>query len=180
MIQRFFFGILLTIWSCTSILPLRAADVAVAEKATSESQDKATKTYHVNPGPQDGQIAFVTANLLQKMHYAQQPFDDTVSARFFDRYLESLDPQHLHFIQSDLTEFEHYRTNLNHLAKPRQRIIDTHPSCEIFERFVQRLQQRVAYADELLKNETFQFEADERITINRREMPYPKDLAEAK
>jgi carboxyl-terminal processing protease len=180
MIQRFFFGLLLTVWSCTSVLPLRAADPAVAEKAASESQDKTTKPYHVIPGGQDGQIAFVTANLLQKMHYAQQPFDDAVSAKFFERYLESLDPQHVHFIQSDLSEFEHYRTNLNHLAKPRQRTIDTRPSCEIFERFVQRLQQRVAYADELLKNETFQFDTDERITINRRETPYPKNLEEAK
>jgi carboxyl-terminal processing protease len=174
MIQRFFFGIFLVIWSFTSVLPLAAAET------TSETQDRITKPYHVNPGVQDSLIAFWTANLLQKMHYAQQPFDDTVSSKFFDRYLESLDPQHVHFIQSDLSEFEHYRTNLNVFIKGGKRSIDTRPSCDIFERFVQRLQQRVAYVDELLKSESFTFDSDDRISINRREMPYPKDLQEAK
>ncbi len=186
MIQRFLFGIFLALWSSASVFPLPAAEPAATQKggeklAASESQaDKTTKPFHVSPGPLDGQIAFTTANLLQNMHYAKQPFDESVSIKFFDRYLESLDPQHLHFIQADLNDFDHYRTNLNHLIKPRQRSIDTHPGCEIFERFVQRLQERVAYADELLKNEDFRFDGDERITINRHEMPYPKNLQEAK
>jgi len=125
----------------------------------------------------DGNIAFLTAKLLEKLHYLQQPFNEAVSIKFFDHYLEALDPQHVHFIQSDLSEFEHYRTNLNRLIKKED---DTRPSCEIFERFVQRLQQRVAYVTEMLKTENFTFDTDERITINRREMPYPKDIEEAK
>src|SRR5207248_11496222 len=69
---------------------------------------------------------------------------------------------------------------LNHLTINRRRDSDTHPGCEIFERFVQRFQQHVAYVDEVLNNEKFGFDSDERIAINRHDLPYPKDLTEAK
>ena len=54
------------------------------------------------------------------------------------------------------------------------------PACEIFNRFLERLAQRDAYADDLLKHEKFTFDTDERITINRKDLPYPADLDEAK
>src|SRR5258708_16794195 len=62
----------------------------------------------------------------------------------------------------------------------RRGVADTTHACEIFNRFIERLQQRVAYADELLKGDKFDFATDERITINRHESPYPADLNEAK
>src|SRR5947209_8925709 len=40
------------------------------------------------PGPLDGKIAFVTAGLLEQIHYSKQPFDRAVSSKFFDRYIE--------------------------------------------------------------------------------------------
>jgi carboxyl-terminal processing protease len=143
---------------------------------------KTTNVFHpVSPGPIDGPIALVTAQMLQRFHYLRQPFNDAVSSKFLDRYIETYDPQHLHFLQSDLAEFEVYRTNLDHLTLPeRGAQPDTRPACEIFNRFVQRLQQRVAYADEVLRNEKFTFDTDERVVFNRKDLPFPKDLNEAK
>jgi carboxyl-terminal processing protease len=134
------------------------------------------------PANEDGQISFWTAYLLTKHHYSHslQPFDDSVSSRFLDRYLESLDPQHLHFVQSDLNEFERYRTTLDNLTVTRTGIGDTSPAFLIFSRYMERLRERVAYADDLLKNEKFQFTSDERIRVDRREVSYPKNLKEAK
>ncbi|HWQ92456.1 MAG TPA: carboxy terminal-processing peptidase [Clostridia bacterium] len=133
----------------------------------------------VSPGPADGRIAFITAKMLEQLQYQRQPFSDAVASRFLDRYLETLDPQHLHFLQSDLREFESYRTNLDNLTTPRSQVADTRPASHIFNRFVQRLGQRVAFIDQQLSKEQFTFDSDQRITINRRELPYPKDLAEA-
>jgi carboxyl-terminal processing protease len=146
------------------------------------SWEKSTNVFHpLKPGPIDGPIALVTAKMLEKFQYLRQPFNDSVSTNFFDRYVEAFDPQHLHFLQSDLAEFETYRTNLNHLTLPeRGTPPDTRPACDIFNRFVERLQQRVAYADELLHKETFNFDTDERVVLNRKDLPYPKDLNEAK
>jgi carboxyl-terminal processing protease len=185
MIDRLITRSLLLALSCWLILPV-FADVqttgpsAETLAAATTNSDKSMAPYHVTPGPADGKIAFVTATLLQQTHFSKQPFDAGVSSKFLDHYLEALDPQHLHFLQSDLAEFERYRTKLGELTLNQHRAADTRPACEIFDRFIQRFQQRVAYVDELLKNEKFAFDADDKIALSRKEQPYPKDLNEAK
>jgi carboxyl-terminal processing protease len=159
----------------------RAAEDA-SPSLTGLASGKSTNVFHpISPGPVDGPIALVTAKMLERYQYLRQPFNDAVSSKFLDRYIDTFDPQHLHFLQSDLAQFEVYRTNLDHLTLPeRGTQPDTLPACEIFNRFVQRLEQRVAYVDELLRAEPFTFETDERVVLNRKEVPYPKDLTEAK
>ena len=122
---------------------------------------------HVGPGPNDPRIAYVVAHNLEWYHYSQHLFDEAYSEKFFDRYLEALDPQHLHFLQSDLAEFSHYRTNLNHLTLTASAKANVDPAYEIFGRFLERLTERTAYAEELLKREKFDFDTDEQILINR-------------
>lgn len=134
-----------------------------------------TRTNLPAPGPDDARIAFVAAKLLEGQHFLQHPFDDEFSAKFLDRYLETLDPQHLHFTQEDLAEFDRYRTKLDDLT----RMGDTSPAYRIFNRFYERLAQRVAYAGTLLQQEKFAFDTDERIVTNRKDAPYPRDLTEA-
>ena len=57
---------------------------------------------------------------------------------------------------------------------------DLTPAFEIFQCFLQRLQQHDAYVNELLKQDKFKFNTDEHILIDRRDAPRPKDLDEAK
>src|SRR5689334_15801313 len=184
MLQRAAVKLLLLVWSSYLLLPWSTAQL-FARTSTAETSvladGTATNSWRlVSPGPNDGQIAAMTARLLERYHYLRPRFDDTVSSKFLDRYLETLDPQHLHFLQSDLASFEVFRTNLDHLTLPERGAGDTRPACEIFNRFKERLRQRVEYADDLLHNEKFAFDADERIVLNRKDLPYPKDLAEAK
>ncbi len=127
----------------------------------------------VSPAVGDGRIAYITARMLEQNHYLHQTFDGAVSSKLLDRYLETLDPQHMHFL-------EPYRTNLDKLTLNHRGASDVRPACDIFNLYMQRLKQRVDYADELLKTENFTFNTDERISLNRHELPYPKDLAEAK
>ena len=91
--------------------------------------------------------------------------------KFLDRYLDTLDPQHIHFLQSDLADFEPWRTNLDRMILPERRgtAPDVRPATIIFNRYVERLQQRVDYADEMLKNEKFAFDKDERVTVIRKD-----------
>lgn len=137
-----------------------------------------TARHVVEPGPNDGKIAYVTAVMLWQNHYSHHPLDNEYSEAFFDRYLDSLDPQHLHFTQADLAEFDYYREKLDDLTNKRTG--DATPAFDIFNRFYQRLQQRVAYAEELLQAGQFEFTDEERMQVNRKDAPYPKDLAEAK
>lgn len=155
--------------------------LAAEEKVVSSRPGTNITVRSLTPGPLDGQIAYVTARMLQKYHYLRQPFDGAVSSKFLDRYLDSLDPQHLHFLQNDVADFEVYRTNLDNMTLPEGAANPSaRPATVIFNRFMQRLQQRVAYCDELLKNEKFTFDTDERVAVIRKDAPYPKDISEAK
>jgi carboxyl-terminal processing protease len=132
------------------------------------------------PGPNDGRIAYITARLLEEYHYSEQPLDRAMSERFFDGYLNSLDPQRIYFLKSDVTEFSHYRTNLHTLTINNRDIADLKPAYEIFSRFLERLQQRVAYEDKLLKRDRLPLNTHQSILLDRRDAPYPKNLAEAR
>src|SRR6266496_2559618 len=140
----------------------------------------ATGTNALVPGPNDGKIAYVAARMLEMHHFLKHPLDDEFSQKFYERYLETFDPQHIHFTEADLAEFDSYRTNLDDLTLTREQVADITPAYKLFARFMERLEQRVAYAETLLKNEKFQFEDDERILLNRKDAPYPRDLDEAK
>ena len=164
------------------------APAPVAPQIIWQGHDSTTNVFHpVHPAADDGRIAWTTAAMLELHQYLTQPFDSALSAKFFDRYLETYDFQHLYFLQSDLAEFDHYRTNLHRLTlgtnlrhpTPDFRP-DTRPADEIFNRFMERLEQRVTYVNDLLQHEKFTFDADERIVINRKDQPYPRDLTEAK
>jgi carboxyl-terminal processing protease len=128
------------------------------------------------PGPHDGLIAETTAEMLHDWHYRHLVFDTNLSARLFTNYLDTLDPQRLHFLQSDIDEFAKYRTTLG----DRTRDGDTTPAYDIFNRYMERLEQRTDYMGELLKNDPFVFTNNEEMAISRKNAPYPKDIDEAK
>jgi carboxyl-terminal processing protease len=128
-------------------------------------------------GPNDPLIARVTARMLERQHYLRKPFNDEVSSKFLDRYLDMLDGQHMYFVQSDLKQFEKYRNTLDELTLAEG---DTSPARVIFTRFLERLQQQYDYATNLLETEKFQFTDDTRVLINRKTAPRPRNLDEAK
>ncbi len=134
----------------------------------------------IAPGPNDPQIAYWTARLLEEGHYSQQMLDKTMSGKFFDGYLETLDPRRENFLQSDIDGFAHYRTNLDALTVGGRSRADLTPAYDIFERFLERLKQHTDYVNQLLKQDRFTFNNDESIALDRRHAPYPKDLDEAK
>lgn len=138
---------------------------------------KSNGVVQLAPSQDDAPIARLTARVLQQFQYRHQVFNDTVSSNFLARFMSDLDPQHIHFLQSDMAEFARYRTTLDDLTL---RYGDTSPAYEIFSRFLERLIQRTAYAQDLLQAGKFQFTAAERATVNRHKLPYPQDLAEAK
>ncbi len=181
--NRFLSRILLFWLSCNLAWPLLAAQssqpAGLPTTAREESAESSTNVFQpLKPGPEDGKIAFTTVWMLEHSQFLRRSFNESVSSKFFDKYLETYDPEHLHFLQGDIAGFGHYRTNLHRLTLSPWRA-DTSPACEIFNRFVERLEQQVAYVDELLEHEKFTFDTDERVVINRKELPYPKNLDEA-
>ena len=76
---------------------------------------------------------------LQERHYAKLKYDDRLSSQHLDGYIDSLDRSKMFFIESDIEEFEQYRTVMD----------DQLPSGKldagyvIFNRFQQRLEDRL-------------------------------------
>ena len=132
------------------------------------------------PGPNDARITYVTARLLEEFHYSQELLDTEISERFFDGYLETLDPRRENFLQSDIAEFTHYRTNLDAFTIGTNGTANLTPAYEIYRRYLERIQQHADCVNELLQADRFKFNTDEHILLDRRHAPYPKDLGEAK
>jgi carboxyl-terminal processing protease len=132
------------------------------------------------PGPNDARITYVTARLLENFHYSQQLLDTEISKKFFDGYLETLDPRRENFLQSDIAEFTHYRTNLDTFTIGTNSTANLTPAYEIYRRYLERIQQHADCVNELLKEDRFKFNTDEHILLDRRHAPHPKDLGEAK
>jgi carboxyl-terminal processing protease len=167
---------LLLIWLVAPAPPsLRAADTL--DLFSTRHTNAIPAPIPLVEGPSDSTIVQFVARLLQGQHYLQMPVNDDVSSKFLDRYLDSLDNLHIYFIQSDLDEFEKYRYRLDELTVSEG---DTTLSRLVFSRFRQRLNQQYEYVVGLLKENKFDFTGNDRYTVDRKKLPRPRDLAEAK
>jgi len=124
----------------------------------------------------DAMVAQITAQRLAEWNYTQHPFDQDISSKFLDRYLDSLDYLHMFFLKSDISEFEQYRNDLNLFTKKQ----DITPCWVIFSRFMERVHQRIDFVSNLLQTASFDFAGNDRFVLNRHTLPYATNLDEAK
>lgn len=128
------------------------------------------------PTPADqAQIALAVANWLQQAHYSRSKLDDEMSAKLLTNYLELLDYNKLYFTGEDIAEFtKKYATSLD------DRILrgDLSPAHDIFTRYKERVQDRVAKNKELAKK-TYDFASNNSVELNRQKSPWPANQAEA-
>jgi len=121
-------------------------------------------------GREASQIAIYFANL----HYSQKPIDNDISEKTLNAYLNRLDPAHIYFLESDIKEFQKYKTRIDDYIRQGNVEFALH----IFTRFKTRLAARLDLY-ESLKDETFDFEKDGSWQRDRTKSPYPKNLKEA-
>ena len=124
---------------------------------------------------QSGRIANVVAALLERLHFRQVPITDGISENFLKKYLNTLDYNHMVFLQSDCDEFtERYSHSLDDATLSG----DATPGFRIYERYLQRLKERTDFAQKIVQQAP-DFRGDEYFLPNRNKAPWPKDLAEA-
>src|SRR5215831_11198936 len=124
----------------------------------------------------DAEITRLTSKILEKSQFAHHPLDDELAGKFLDRYLNTLDSQHIMFLQSDVDEFARFNPAL---AQATRRDGDSSPARVIFQRYLERLDQRAAFVAKVLRTERFDFTANERYNFDRKNAPHPADLAAA-
>ncbi|HUR46066.1 MAG TPA: S41 family peptidase, partial [Candidatus Saccharimonadales bacterium] len=125
--------------------------------------------------PTEGNIAKLLARVLEQAQFSHHPFDDEIAKKFFTLYVDSLDGQHLNFLESDIDEFSAFSTTLDKLTKGG----NTGPAHTIYNRFLHRVEQRVSFVTDLLKSERFDFSGNDRYVLDRKNEPWPKDLEQA-
>lgn len=125
--------------------------------------------------PTDRTIARLIANLMPQYHISSQALNDTISERALKLFLNALDPMKLYFLQSDVDEFQANARDVDDMVREG----DLSLAYKIFGRFVQRVDQRVEVALELLDSE-FDFSRDEQIVVDPEAAVYATDAEEAR
>ncbi|GAB2498222.1 carboxy terminal-processing peptidase [Arenimonas alkanexedens] len=105
--------------------------------------------------------------------YRSQPLDDAMSREIHRRFLESLDSQKLFFTQQDISRFEAYRDRHDDAIRNQQ----IGAAYDIFATYVKRVDERVAYARQLLA-QPFDFSRDEVWEYDREDVAWAGSGAE--
>ncbi len=116
------------------------------------------------------------AIMLQNSHFAKLPFNAELSHRFLDDYLKDLDFQRLYFTQADVDDFNTRFGEELHMQLLHGTSMTA--ATEIYRVFEKRVEERVALADKLLK-EDFDFSKKDSVMLSRKDAPWPKNDKEA-
>ncbi|MDX1804648.1 MAG: carboxy terminal-processing peptidase, partial [Alcanivorax sp.] len=107
-----------------------------------------------------------------KLHYRRLDFNDQLSAQILHRYIEDLDPNRLYFLASDIQAFQQYR----HQLDDQLRGGDLDDGFNIFNRYQDRLEQRLRKSLAMLKKDIgkWQFDDNEVVEVDRSKAPWAK------
>ncbi|MCC7084942.1 MAG: carboxy terminal-processing peptidase [Pirellulales bacterium] len=130
----------------------------------------------------DRQIAFTVIAKLRTDHLSKHPLDDEISERTFTTFFKMLDPFKLYFTQSDVDEFSGTKKQLDDLARDLLKRSDNSFigfAHKVFNRFLERVDQRVQLVDELLGQEQ-DFTVDEEMVTDPKLTTYATNDTEIK
>ncbi|MGF6177233.1 carboxy terminal-processing peptidase [Ensifer sp. 4252] len=128
----------------------------------------------LEPLKQQAQAAQLSAKFLTRFSYTPVPLDDALSARIMDRFIESLDPDRMLFLQADIDSFMSDRSEIDDAVERE----DLQIPFVIFNVYGKRVVDRMNYARNLLKQD-FDFGAQETYSVLRDKAPWPQSEAES-
>ncbi len=126
------------------------------------------------PPPNHREVAKIISTIVPKQHLLRQPLDDKVSERALQEFLKMLDPLKAYFDQADIDEFQRQKLSIDDAVVRG----DLTFAYTIFNRFLQRVEQRVATVQQLLASD-LDFDREESLTIERDKLAYPRNEQEA-
>ena len=132
-------------------IQLKAQEISV----TDTTEKLVPESYY----PQEEQLV---NTVLTRYHYNKYSLNDSLSSIILDRYLKSLDFNKLYFLQSDISKFNSYRSNIDDFIIEG----DLNAAYEIYNKFRDRVKERINYVHEILKTD-FDYAIDEYYEFNR-------------
>jgi carboxyl-terminal processing protease len=142
------------------------ADASAASDATAAG---------IQPDAVHGRTAQEILSRLER-HYHNRRLDDALSSQVLDRYLRDLDPNRLYFLESDISEFEAFRTRLDDQLRSGNLSAGYH----IYNRYQTRVEESLGHLLALLDQGLDQLDLNskETVLIDRREAAWPADQAD--
>ena len=119
-------------------------------------------------------ISFLVARLMDHKHLSTLQVNDETSQRAFEKFVKSLDSRKLFFLQSDVDEFAREKFSLDDYVKKGE----LHFPKKVFDRFLQRVKERIAAAQQYVDVE-HDFTLDESMIRDPEKMVYAVTAEEA-
>lgn len=120
------------------------------------------------PKPRDTEVTKQVAKMLESDHLLRRRLDNDTTTRGLKIYLETLDPLKVYFTKTDV---EYFQRRQPELAKSLRDMGDIRFAYEVFERFMARVDQRVALVNEILDG-PFDFTKDEVLNLDTDKIEY--------
>lgn len=114
-----------------------------------------------------GLISKSTFQLMSQLSFSQKEFNSDLATEGLNMYLKTLDPMKLYFTSSDTAEFQ---ARADELVAGWEKG-DLTLGFDIFNRYLERVDQRVALAKDLIDSD-FDFTKDEMMTVDRDLLDY--------
>ncbi len=156
---------------------LSAASVGIAGIILTQSYGTAmadTNTEGFVQTPEQKVTTRQVAALLDRSHYLNQPLDSKTGSEILSMYIDSLDPNHTLFLQSDVDEFKKkYADEFGARLKRG----DLSAGVEVFERYRKRSNEYFAMASKMLKTD-IDLTGDDTIVLDREKLNHFKTKKE--
>ncbi|MEM6916304.1 MAG: S41 family peptidase, partial [Verrucomicrobiota bacterium] len=140
-------------------LPFLALLILFAVGSTSSLQAKT----------QSGDLALKVVQMLEEEHFLQEPFNDKMSKRVLDGYLEMLDFSKIYFTKEDV---EGFRSRHEQTIDDQVRNEAIPAAFEIYKIYQERVTSRVKMARELAKPDTFTYDSDRTVQMSRKDLDW--------
>ena len=128
-----------------------------------------------NGDDKDKILIYLLKNLLASNHFEPNEINDEFSIEVFDNFIENLDPAKRYFIQSDIDEFEKYKTQIdNQILNDEVDFFNL-----VYARFLQRVEEAKTYYVEILET-PYDFSNDDILNVDYENKPFAQNKDELK
>ncbi len=144
--------------------PVKEGGVVVVPTETSLQED-------IKPLPSQYKAEAIATRILSNLHYRKLVLNDSLSSAMFDKYIDGIDHGRLHYLASDIAEFDKYRNSFDDYLQKRELDVPF----KMYNVFRKRYQERSEYIQALLKEpKPFDYSADESIDTDREKAAWAK------
>ena len=136
-------------------------------------QAKISLVDELKPLPKHKKESQLIVTLMEQFNYKDSKLNDELSSKILENYVETLDPNKMYFLSSDIVAFNKVEHVLDEAIKEGE--VD--PAYKIYNLYNQRVQDRTQFALDLLEK-PFDFERTEIYAWDREDSPWAMDRNE--